>query len=124
MSCAKDWSCSIKLRIDHDISGAKLNDVRIIPFGDKVVSRKKLDKLLRKAQEEILKPEVITDNKSSALSTANGNTNLEFSKNTICIEVAGPGMTSLSFVDLPGVIQNTDPVRFSDRISTYLCPNF
>ncbi|KAK7691227.1 hypothetical protein QCA50_006330 [Cerrena zonata] len=33
---------------------------------------------------------------------------LEFSRNVICLDVSGPDITNLSFVDLPGIIQNAE----------------
>lgn len=45
---------------------------------------------------------------------------LDFSKNTICVDVKGPKLTSLSFVDLPGIIQYAEKVNIAYKSATPL----
>ncbi|THH00719.1 hypothetical protein EW026_g1860 [Hermanssonia centrifuga] len=37
------------------------------------------------------------------------NNQLKFSRNAVCLDLSGPDLTDLAFVDLPGIIQNADP---------------
>lgn len=35
---------------------------------------------------------------------------VKFSPNVVCMEIIGPGLPNLAFIDLPGVIQSTENV--------------
>ncbi|EJT97923.1 hypothetical protein DACRYDRAFT_119114 [Dacryopinax primogenitus] len=107
------WRCSIRLRYEYDEYGEKRDDPLNINFGNDIVDPAKVDIMLRRAQLAILNDEdnpgkfVDIDPNNMAVSDSQR----QFSRNVVCIEVFGPDLTDLTFVDLPGIIQHhpTDP---------------
>lgn len=65
---------------------------------------------LRHAQAAVLNPKtptnrflVMTDSELSELSPRDRPESIPFSQNVVCVDIAGPDLTDLSFVDLPGL---------------------
>lgn len=66
--------------------------------------------MLRRAQAAVLNPKtptsrfvVMTDSELSELSPRDRPDSTPFSQNVVCVDIAGPDLTDLSFVDLPGM---------------------
>lgn len=61
---------------------------------------------LRRAQAAILNPHLTAEsflrNTREELSAASEHDKLRFSRNVVCLDISGPGLTDLSFIDLPG----------------------
>lgn len=99
------WHCQVLLRRETDRNGKPLLDIHEIPFGDVIHSTTQLEDRLRRAQLAILNPdtsaEVILSVKESDLQ--NYPRQLPFSSNVVCVDVWGPDVPDLSFIDLPGL---------------------
>ncbi|OJT11810.1 Interferon-induced GTP-binding protein Mx [Trametes pubescens] len=66
--------------------------------------------MLRRAQEAVLHPDVKFEVflEDGWQEKVKGKQPLRFSQNIVCIELTGPDLTDLSFVDLPGIVQNAE----------------
>ncbi|PCH39226.1 hypothetical protein WOLCODRAFT_158769 [Wolfiporia cocos MD-104 SS10] len=83
-----------------------------MPFGGVTYDKADVELMLRHTQAAVLNPEVPAENllqlSSEVLQDCAAEMALPFSKNAVCIDLSGPTLTDLSFVDLPGTIQNAD----------------
>ncbi|KAF8434538.1 P-loop containing nucleoside triphosphate hydrolase protein [Boletus edulis BED1] len=111
-SSATTWSCRIKLRFDYDSSGRSSQQQKEISFGPTITDKNDVDIWLRRAQAAILNPNNPPENfhrKSiQELRNLTATNSLKFSRNVVSIFIEDPSATDLSFVDLPGLIQNED----------------
>ncbi|OCB87674.1 hypothetical protein A7U60_g5200 [Sanghuangporus baumii] len=111
------WECMIFLRFEYDASGAAVSPVDKVPFGSALTSVDDVELALRRAQAAILnypKPsdpflmktrdELEYYRKPEAFK----NGTLKFSKNVVVVDIFDPDCGNLSFVDLPGLIQNDE----------------
>lgn len=81
---------------------------RKVPFME-TRSRKDLENIIRAAQLAILNP--LEDPRSflnNPRPRGNGHQQNKFSPNTVCIDITEPGLASLSFFDLPGLISQAE----------------
>ncbi|KAK7040881.1 hypothetical protein VNI00_009477 [Paramarasmius palmivorus] len=110
-STSGTWRCHIKIRQEYDEQGKRLAEIKEVPFGSTILSREEVEPTLRKAQFAVLNPRL---DKKTVLSTSvdqldslptNGKS-FSFSRNVVCVDLEGPELTDLSFIDLPGIIQN------------------
>lgn len=80
-----------------------------MPFGHVIISKKNVELALRRAQVAVLNPHIdpadILKASAEALTKQRftSKQSLDFSRDTICIDLEGPELTDLSFVDLPGM---------------------
>ncbi|KAG8913276.1 hypothetical protein FRC01_004628, partial [Tulasnella sp. 417] len=100
------WSCKISLRFHVDRTGRALAITREVPFGSTLYNAEDVEKMLRRAQRAILRPELdptefLDDSDLHAFGVP-----LTFSGNCVCIHVEGPNIPDLYFYDLPGIIAN------------------
>ncbi|KAH0580123.1 hypothetical protein H2248_002929 [Termitomyces sp. 'cryptogamus'] len=114
-TATEKWSCSIYIRREYDASGNVLDKVTETTFGAVITKKEDVELALRRAQVTVLNPhldpltilnasvEELTQSPFVSKRTS------PFSRDTICIELEGPELTDLSFVDLPGLIQNDEP---------------
>ncbi|BGP25047.1 hypothetical protein JCM10295v2_003967 [Rhodotorula toruloides] len=114
-----EWTCRVFLRFETDVSGRAIESVREVPFGDAVTDPNAVEAILRRAQLAILNPQNfdkkfflnLSDDEvmqaKSDPAAAGLEKQLSFSQNLICIDVTGP-VTDLAFLDLPGIISNSD----------------
>ncbi|KAG6848187.1 hypothetical protein H0H93_002553 [Arthromyces matolae] len=109
------WTCIISIRREYDTEGKLLEKVSEKRFGEVITEKKDVEPALRRAQMAILNPHISTNDFVHASDAElaghrfNSEDTLKFSDDTICIDLEGPELTDLSFVDLPGLIQNADP---------------
>ncbi|KAG6862119.1 hypothetical protein C0995_005931 [Termitomyces sp. Mi166 len=109
------WSCLISIRREYDTAGNVLDKVSEIPFGPVITNKEDVEPTLRRAQVAVLNPHLnpLTVLKTAVIDSAGptfvSKQSLPFSRDTICIDLEGPELTDLSFVDLPGLIQNAEP---------------
>ncbi|KAG6843814.1 hypothetical protein H0H87_012992 [Tephrocybe sp. NHM501043] len=112
---ARRWTCQISIRREYDESGNVLDKVSETPFGDVITDKKDVELALRRAQVAVLNPHVPPSEilRASAKDLTGphfaSSRSHKFSRDTVCIDLEGPELTDLSFVDLPGLIQNADP---------------
>ncbi|KAF8434537.1 P-loop containing nucleoside triphosphate hydrolase protein [Boletus edulis BED1] len=111
-SSATTWSCRIKLRFDYDSSGHSSQQQKEISFGPTITDKNEVDIWLRRAQAAILNPndppESFHRKSIQELRNLTATNSLKFSRNVVSIFIEDPSATDLSFVDLPGLIQNED----------------
>ncbi|TFK84004.1 hypothetical protein K466DRAFT_239334 [Polyporus arcularius HHB13444] len=111
------WSCQISIRWEFDINGDRVDEVSEVLFGTRFTEKEDVEPMLRRAQAAILNPTVplshFLDIDIQALRAGDtkvpGAKPLAFSRNVICVDLAGPDLVDLSFVDLPGIVQNAEP---------------
>lgn len=78
-----------------------------IPFGDLITDKKDMELALRRAQAAILNPSIgshkfLTMSAEQLRKGVQGSKPMLFSKNVVCVDLAGPELTDLAFIDLPG----------------------
>ncbi|KAK1234389.1 hypothetical protein PQX77_002427 [Marasmius sp. AFHP31] len=110
-SSSGDWCCRIYIRTEYNAGGKSLDEVKEVPFGRSITDKSKVEDAIRKAQFAVLNPGVkheaiLSSDVGNLPSLVSGKSPLPFSRNVVCIDLEGPDLTDLSFVDLPGIIQN------------------
>ncbi|KAH9921275.1 P-loop containing nucleoside triphosphate hydrolase protein [Amylocystis lapponica] len=114
-SSSGPWFCQVSIRWEYGTDDRRKDDVREVPFGPLITDKADVELMLRRAQVAVLNPTVPS---TSFLTLSAGDlgrytgkktTSLPFSKNVVCVDLAGPELTDLSFVDLPGIISNAEP---------------
>lgn len=101
----EQWSCQIKIRWEYEADGrSPRGEVSEVDFGPLLVDKAQVEPLLRRAQAAILSPNTpastfvtMGDDQLKANRSA-----MPFSRNVVCVELSGPELADLSFVDLPG----------------------
>ena len=110
MSTTTDkWSCTIQLCLEYNGDGCQLADSSgPIPFGGVIHDKGTVELWIRRAQAAILSPhrhpsEFLRMTKPELKSNAESDPNiLQFSRNSVRINVCDPDAADISFVDLPG----------------------
>lgn len=116
-SSSGPWVCQIMIRWEFDdINGTRRDKAEEVPFGGAISSKGEVELMLRRAQAAVLFPNIASKKllKMSLddlheLSKSPQLKPLSFSRNAVCIDLSGSELTDLSFVDLPGIIQNASP---------------
>ncbi|CAL1711881.1 unnamed protein product [Somion occarium] len=101
---SEPWQCTVSLRFITDAGGQPLQQVKNENFGDTIFDKVEVEERLRRAQRAILNP---TTNVRQFLEGADEDPfdrELSFSKNCVTLQISGPDVADLSFVDLPGLI--------------------
>lgn len=106
-SSSGPWQCRISIRREYD-KHKRLDDIQETQFGEVIYEKANVELALRKAQLAVLNPAIpvhkilnstLEDlNKWSSESTEKN----PFSRNVVCVDLEGPELTDLSFIDLPG----------------------
>ncbi|KAJ7032332.1 P-loop containing nucleoside triphosphate hydrolase protein [Mycena alexandri] len=111
MSSAPEWSCRISIRREFDNTGKHLREVSEEAFGDPIKDKDAVELMLRRAQLVALDStaDLAAVLKMDAEELKDKTQTGSFSKNVVCIDLEGPELTDLQFVDLPGIIQNAKP---------------
>jgi hypothetical protein len=107
---SEPWSCQILLRIEKDEQGNRVAEVRELKFGGVIKDKLLLEDMLRRAQLAILNPSVASHRFVDFDLTSVGSKDLplgstqqlSFSENVVCLDICGPDVPNLSFIDLPG----------------------
>ncbi|KAJ7934585.1 P-loop containing nucleoside triphosphate hydrolase protein [Mycena leptocephala] len=112
-SSSNSWSCRISIRLEFDASGRPRQEVLERRFGDMITNKDEVEIGLRRAQFAVLNPSVSFEEilAMSAEDVKNGIpdlTPLPFSRNVVCVDLEGPQLTDLMFLDLPGIIANAE----------------
>ena len=112
------WHCEVSLRFDHnEVPGsmvgthsfAKTNNKDAVPV------------ILRQAQLAILNPNEPLDTfrNLDENQCKDHRITQSFSRNTVVMEISGADV-DVTFIDLPGIISNTEKVRFSMAQTNYV----
>lgn len=108
MSSSSPWTCQISIRWEYDDKGKRLGRVDEIPFGRPIANPGDVELAIRRAQAAVLNPDspssffVGMSEQELTDTSANNQKALSFSCNAICVDLSGPDLTDLSFIDLPG----------------------
>ncbi|KAJ6450049.1 P-loop containing nucleoside triphosphate hydrolase protein [Mycena sanguinolenta] len=103
LSCSEGpWTCIVELRYITDQNGQFLGQTRSVVFGGPIFDKAEVEDRIRRAQRAILCPSktahtFLTGDDSEP-------TEISFSTNYISLQISGPEIADLSFVDLPGLI--------------------
>ncbi|KAJ3920874.1 P-loop containing nucleoside triphosphate hydrolase protein [Lentinula edodes] len=112
-SSSNAWTCRISIRIEFDDDGNRLREVAENIFIGNISDKSQVESALRKAQFAVLNPEIswdkILESPIEELKKLVNAKSLPFSQNVVCVDLEGPDLTDLSFIDLPGLIQNAQP---------------
>lgn len=104
MSSSEPWSCQVSIRWEFDANDKRKEKVQEVLFGNLIRKKKDVELALRRAQSSVLNPSM-PQRKFLTMSAADlkGIENeLKFSRNAVCVQLTGPELTDLAFVDLPG----------------------
>ncbi|KAK7017181.1 P-loop containing nucleoside triphosphate hydrolase protein [Favolaschia claudopus] len=96
------WACTVELRFITDKNGQPLGHARNEAFGDEISDKSQVEDRIRRAQRAILNPSKPA--RTFLDDTEDDTTELSFSTNYISLQISGPELADLSFVDLPGLI--------------------
>ena len=98
------WSCRISIRREYDRAGKRLDEISETIFGGIITDKSDVEDALRLAQLAVLNPQIPPECTSllRALNVAQERVSLKFSRNVVCVDICGPDLTDLSFIDLPG----------------------
>ncbi|KAH9925885.1 P-loop containing nucleoside triphosphate hydrolase protein [Epithele typhae] len=101
------WKCTVSLHFITDSDGQALGHPRNDQFGDVVYDKGQVEDRIRRAQKAILNPgtdaqKFLGDDFDNAGDTSRQE--LTFSTNNVSLQISGPEVEDLSFVDLPGLI--------------------
>ncbi|KAI0820102.1 P-loop containing nucleoside triphosphate hydrolase protein [Trametes gibbosa] len=123
-SLSDGWTCQISVRWEYDGDGTRLDEVEEVPFGPLLTNKADVEPMLRRAQAAILSVSALSEGRNAAVyrfegmeledvrrsvdPKTGGARALAFSRNTICVDLKGPELVDLSFVDLPGIVQNAE----------------
>jgi hypothetical protein len=117
-SSAGPWSCQVSIRWQFEESGKRSDEVSELPFGECITDKSDVELRLRQAQAAVLNPKVPASqflelSEKECLKGMKSNAPLLFSRNVVCVDLEGPELTDLSFIDLPGtmLICNTISTR-------------
>ncbi|KAF9000117.1 P-loop containing nucleoside triphosphate hydrolase protein [Cyathus striatus] len=130
-SSAETWSCSISLRLRYAKNGKELASPSTVAFAPLITNRSEVELWIRRAQAAILCPhrtasEFFAKSEGElkdALNPKSDSRVLEFSKNVVHIDVKDPELTDLSFIDLPGLIQNAEKTYTIDLVKNLVVSN-
>lgn len=111
------WRCQITLRLTHDRNGLHLGEPETIPFGDVMTDSNVVEDRLKRAQAAILELPFSNDQSVEPFLASDyqppAKPRLDFSRNVVRLDVHGPDLVDVTFIDLPGVISNAPEVRIS-----------
>ncbi|KAF8997232.1 P-loop containing nucleoside triphosphate hydrolase protein [Hymenopellis radicata] len=104
------WRSQISLRFEKSKTGNRLPNVLEQKFGPTIYSKNELEDMLRRAQMAVLNPSTSATQFEAAdfKDKSMLENELSFSPNVVCVDVSGPDVPDLSFIDLPGLVSNEE----------------
>ena len=98
-----EWQCQVSIRWEYQKDGSRYDKVRETPFGELITSKADVELVLRRAQAAVLNAcRSASKWVNAGPEDLKKQPRLTFSKNTVCVNIKGPELTDLAFVDLPG----------------------
>ncbi|KAH9965456.1 P-loop containing nucleoside triphosphate hydrolase protein [Russula dissimulans] len=94
-----EWTCKVSLRFTNPVDGV----TREVPFGQDITQKSEVTERIRRAQRAILSPSTPADDFLSGAEDDFGPSETSFSSNCIVLNLRGPDITDLNFIDLPGL---------------------
>jgi hypothetical protein len=95
----------------YDAEGKRLDEPQVITFGERLHEPTDVERCLKRAQDAILQlphegaPDLSTYLQEDHIVSPK---TVGFSRNVVRLDVAGPDLVDVTFIDLPGIIQNSD----------------
>ena len=102
-SSEEPWQARVSLRLAVDKYGSPLDKTTIRRFGEIITSKLDIEDRIKRAQLAILNPSTPSDDFLTVDLPFTQTNESRFSKNSIILDISGPGVDDLAFVDLPGV---------------------
>ena len=104
MSSSEPWTCQVYIRWEFEASGKRSGKVQELEFGKLITKKTDVELALRRAQSAVLNPSIDQSRflEKSARELKQMDNQLKFSRNAVCVQLSGPELTDLAFVDLPG----------------------
>ena len=104
------WKCKVSLRFEFDEETGRTKDkVKEQRFGDIITDPDGVEIAIRRAQAAILNPRTsskqfltLSEETLRTEKSYGGTRSLDFSRNVVCLDISGPEVLDLAFVDLPG----------------------
>jgi hypothetical protein len=95
------WVCKVSIRYLQGQRGRPLARVKEVSFGSPISEQSEVEERVRRAQRAALNP---AQDALSFLTTSDDTARnvIDFTTNSVCLEIRGPNLTDLSFCDLPG----------------------
>jgi len=112
---AETWSCIVKVQVDQDVNGNSVTR-SVYQFGNIITSPNAVAAAITRAQALILNPQELQAQTQRGPETVlspitdRRSNQREFSKNSISLDIRGPELIGLRFIDLPGIIRNAGAV--------------
>lgn len=106
-SSSGSWSCQVSIRWEFDSHDKRLEEVSEVPFGATITDKGDVELAIRRAQAAVLNPSVsatsfLTYSLEELKDGARGQKTMQFSRNVVCVDLEGPELTDLFFIDCPG----------------------
>ena len=101
----------------YDKEGNLLPQPKILTFGNMLYNADEVEKTLRRAQDALLHLPYLDEHEAEIFLQGDYDTMedaIGFSRNVVRLEVWGPELVDVTFIDLPGIISNASQVRSSD----------
>lgn len=97
----------MSIRREVDIKGKPLDDVSELPFGEEIIRKEEAEPRLRRAQFAILNAhipfvQILSMPLDELRAHSSRMKSQSFSRDIVCVDLQGPELTDLSFIDLPG----------------------
>jgi hypothetical protein len=106
-SSSDPWSCQVTIRWEFEPSGKRMHSIDRQVFGPRITDKRDVEMRLRQAQAAVLNPKTPANQflhkKEEDLKNF-VSTNPSISMNVVSVELEGPDLVDLAFVDLPGII--------------------
>lgn len=99
------WRAQVSIRRAVDNYGNLLQRPIIKRFGDVITSKYDVEDRIKRAQLAILNPNTRDEDFLTVNLPFSEVNELRFSKNSIILDISGPGVDDLAFVDLPGACE-------------------
>jgi hypothetical protein len=105
----------------YDAGGKRLDEPQVITFGDRLFDPMDVERRLKRAQDAILQlphpgaHDVTTYLEEDYIVSPK---TVGFSRNVVRLDVTGPELVDVTFIDLPGIIQNSDKVPPKKEVLT------
>jgi hypothetical protein len=107
-SSTGSWTCQVSIRWEFDEHGHRLSKIDEVPFGKRITKPEDVELALRRAQTAVLNPHspamyfVALGERELSDVAVNNPASLRFSRNVVCVDLEGPDLVDLSYMDLPG----------------------
>ncbi|PPR05457.1 hypothetical protein CVT24_008226 [Panaeolus cyanescens] len=105
------WQCVVSLQFITDSNNAPLGQARNELFGPTIRDKSEVEVRIRRAQRALLNPNKPVKSFLNGDEDDGDTDALSFSKNYVSLQISGPDVADLSFVDLPGLIASVGGTR-------------